>query len=238
MLNIAIVDDEGKIREKLRGYIDKYFKEQDCEIKSEYRVDCFSDGINFLSAPFGLYDIVFMDIKMPMKDGLEIAREFRKNNVTACLIFVTNLSDMAIKGYEVDALDFVVKPLAYEDFKYRMAKAVRKAQSILKDSIIICYNRVPVKLSVQSIMYVETVYHKVIYHAIEGDYEEWGTMREAEKKLKEYNFSRCNSGYLVNLRYVDNVEGNIVYMGKTEIPISRNRRTAFMDDLVRYVGGL
>ena len=237
MINIAIVDDETAISEKLKSYVEKFFGEESAAKDLSYTVKVFSDGIDFLSSPYVNFDIVFMDICMPMKDGLTVAREFRKKNESACLIFVTNLADMAIKGYEVSALDFVVKPVEYSDFKYRFAKAVKRVKTRSENFIVIMNNRYPVRVAVQSILYVELVYHRVIYHTTDGDLEEWGTMRDAEKRLQNYNFSRCNSGYLVNLNYVDNVRGNVVYINNSVLTVSRNRKAGFMSDMTKFFGG-
>lgn len=232
MINIAIVDDESAVANKLKNFIDKYFGDEGDG--AEYTVKLFADGVNFLSSQYGYFDIVFMDIRMPMMDGIEVAQQFREKNETACLIFVTNLADMAIKGYEVNALDFVVKPIEYGDFKYRMAKAVRRVQVTSQDSIVVISDRQPIMINVHSIMYVETILHKVIYHTISGTVEAWGTMREAESKLKKYNFSRCNSGYLVNLRYVENVRGSVVHIGDVELSISRSRRQPLLSDMMNF----
>lgn len=172
---------------------------------------------------------------MPMKDGLEIAREFRKKNETACLIFVTNLADMAIRGYEVDALDFVVKPIEYGDFKYRMEKAIKRATAKSDDYIMVLNGRSLIKVSVGNIMYVETIYHRVVYHTVTGEIEEWSSMREAEKKLLKYGFTRCNSGYLVNLRFVEAVRGNFVYIGGSSLMISRSRKAGLLKDMMKYL---
>lgn len=233
MLNIAIIDDEQAVIDKLKSYIEKYFSEE--APTEEFCVNCFFDGMKFLSSQHSGFDIVFMDICMPFKDGLEIAHEFRKNNEPACLIFVTNLADMAIRGYEVNALDFVVKPVEYGDFKYRMAKAVSRAKFRVRDCIVVIKNRLPTRITVQSIMYVETIYHRVIYHTVAGAVEEWGTMKQAEDRLRDYNFTRCNSGYLINLHFVDNIRNNNVYIGETRLAISRSRKSKVMDDMMKYL---
>ena len=233
VINIAIVDDENTVLEKLNGYVDRFFAQEN----ETYRVKCFGDGVNFLSAPHGEFDIVFMDIQMPMKNGLEVAREFRKVNDAAQLIFVTNLADMAIKGYEVNALDFVVKPIEYGDFAYRMSKAVKRAKAVIRESIMITCNRQQVRISVKDLLYVEVVRHRVVYHTFDGEMEEWGTMRDTENKLKKYNFSRCNSGYLVNLRYVADVSDGMVKIGGESLQVSRSRKSGLMTDIMSYVGG-
>lgn len=239
MLKIAIVDDEESIRKELACYIDRYFSEKDCEAVGGYVINEYSDGLSFLSAQYNLFDIVFMDIKMPMKSGLDVARVFRKSNQTACLLFVTNLAEMAIKGYEVNALDFIVKPLSYEDFRYSMRKAVRRAfVQASSDNIMVRNNRLYLKIPVQSILYAETAYHKIIYHTMTGDVEEWCSMRDVEKKLCRYYFSRCDSGFIVNLRYVDKVVDGCVYIGNTIIPVSRSRRAKLMNDMMSYMRGV
>lgn len=236
MLNIAIVDDEKEVASKLKSFVDRFFGEEKTGSSSGYEVKIYSDGVDFLSSDYGSFDIVFMDICMPLKNGLDVSKIFRERNDSACLIFVTNLADMAIRGYEVNAFDFVVKPIDYNDFRYRMAKALKRVGT-RSDYIVISDKSSSARIDVQSILYVEMLKHRVIYHLIDRDLERWGTMRETEKNLCPYGFSRCNSGYLVNLRHVDNVRGNTVYIGKLELTVSRSRKAAFMADMLAFLGG-
>ena len=105
MLLIAIVDDDPKDAAQLKECVEAYCKTND----HAAMIHVFSDGLELIRSPEN-HDIVFLDIQMGKLDGLETARFIRKINRENILIFVTNMAQFAIKGYEVDALDFILKP--------------------------------------------------------------------------------------------------------------------------------
>lgn len=235
MLNIAVVDDEDEVVAKIKEYVKSYFEEEMKDI--EYKLDAFSSGVSFLSSPFNAYDIVFLDIRMPAMDGLDVAREYRLENQNACLVFITNLAEMAIHGYEVSAMDFIVKPVSYTDFCYTLKKAIKWVRFNLQESVSIVSRRRIVKLPVAGILFVESSKHKMIYHTVSGDVEGWASMSETENMLTQYKFARCNSCYLVNLRHVDEIAGNEVCIGDYRLGISRNRKASFMRTFMSYLDG-
>lgn len=230
-----MVDDEQEVLDMLKGYVDQFFAEQ--PERTEYKADCYAGGFQFLSAPFNDYDIVFMDIKMPNMNGLDVAREYRESNQNACLIFVTKMAEMAIRGYEVSAMDFMVKPVAYNDFCNTLKKAIRQARYSMREYITLMNNRHIVKVPVRDILFIESNKHKLTYHTITGDLEGWGSMSQAEARLAQYHFARCNSCYLVNLRYIEEITGNTVSIGPHKLLISRNRKAKFTDTFTSYLGG-
>lgn len=93
------------------------------------------------------------------------------------------------------------------------------------------------RLNLSQISYLESQGHQVIVHSDRGEYTFRGTMKTLEQQLSNNNFVRCNSGYLVNLRYVEEVSGNTVSVAGDELQISRPRRKAFMEALTDYLGG-
>ncbi|WP_303926907.1 LytTR family DNA-binding domain-containing protein [Subdoligranulum variabile] len=116
MLNVAIVDDEAAERQKLREYLEAAA----CRKNEEFCVDEFSSADAFLVQYRQGYDLVFMDIEFPQgQNGMEAARALRRMDSTVVLIFVTNIAQMAVEGYEVDALDFIVKPVDPMPFSSR-----------------------------------------------------------------------------------------------------------------------
>ena len=117
-MKIAIVEDTKIHVKQLESHLDRYQQEEG----ETFEVFTFSDGLKFLDSIKQGYDIIFMDINMPYIDGMETAKRLREIDRYACLIFITELSQYAISGYEVAAFDFVVKPVSYEMFRPKSSK--------------------------------------------------------------------------------------------------------------------
>ncbi|MBR1813100.1 MAG: response regulator transcription factor [Lachnospiraceae bacterium] len=120
MIRIAVVEDEKEYSDQLFSYLERFRKETHQAVSAEL----FCDGMSFLDEYKGDFDIVFMDIAMPHMNGLEAAKKLRQVDGIVCLIFITTLAQYAIRGYEVDALDFLVKPVTYELFRLKLEKAL------------------------------------------------------------------------------------------------------------------
>ena len=124
MIAVAIVEDEESASKQLTEYINRYGKEQG----EQFQVSLFSNVGSFLE-PYKKVDIVFMDIIMPGLNGMDGARQMREIDPETKIVFVTNMAQYAVQGYEVDALDFVVKPVNYKDFSYKMNRVVKAVKN-------------------------------------------------------------------------------------------------------------
>ena len=112
MIRVAIVEDEDIAARQLEQCLQQYESGHDIRFSS-----CrFRDALEFLEQYQPLYDLIFMDIGMPGLDGMEAAVRLRAMDSVTPLIFVTSMVQYAVRGYEVDALDFVVKPVRYPTF--------------------------------------------------------------------------------------------------------------------------
>lgn len=136
MLSIAVVEDDIKYSATLKNYLVKYKDEN----KEDFEVDFFMNGYDFLeSYEKKTYSIILLDIVMPGFDGLEVAKSVRRTDENASIIFVTNMAQYAIKGYEVNALDFVVKPINYINFSLKLEKAINlQKRSTSKKLVLDC----------------------------------------------------------------------------------------------------
>ena len=230
---IAIVEDDPKEAQLLQSY----FEHLPSDFLDTFEVRLFQTARSFLSTYQPIYDIVFMDINLPDLNGLEAAGYMRRLDQSVVLIFVTNMAQYAVRGDEVDALDFVVKPINYYRFSSMMAKALRSIAKRDEKEILVRSASKIARLPISQIYYVEVRDHLLIYHSTQGNLESWGKLSEIEKELAGYDFVRCSSSYLVNLRHIISVDGDTANIAGDRLPISQRRRKAFYNSVTEYLSG-
>ena len=233
MIKTAIVEDDIAAAELLAGYLERYGKDNGIV----FSADKFSNAVTFIEGYRGGYDIIFMDIEMEDLDGISAAKLLRELDKVVTLIFVTNMAQLAIKGYEVDALDFIVKPVGYHDFAFRLAKAVSRISAGSEKYLFVNLTGGGyAKIIVSHIIYVEILKHRIVYHTEDGDFETYGTLKEVERELAEPHFVRCNSCYLVNLRFVRSVRDMMCDVAGEKLKVSQPRKKDFLNALCDYIG--
>lgn len=234
MFNILIVEDEFKEAERLSLYLNEISK----ETNKEFHISYFDNGLEVLSHYDNNYDLIFLDINMPKIDGMSLAKEIRKIDQNVAIVFVTNLANYAIEGYQVDAIDFILKPVKFFDFKLKMERITNRLFKINDERIIIKTKDGEIGLSVSKIKYIEVLGHYVTYHTLLGDYNEYGSLKNIEEKLFVNSlFVRCNRGFIVNLHFIDSIKGDDIIIGNARIPISRNYKKHLLDCYVNYLSG-
>ena len=232
-MKLAIVEDEEKSVELLLDYIRKFEREKGVNLEAV----CFRDGLSFLDHYQADFDIVFMDIEMPHLDGMTAAGKLRELDENVCLIFVTNLASYAIKGYEVDAMDFIVKPVRYFSFSLKLERAMKICMRRKKTELVLPAEENRRRLIIQDITYIEVKGHTLIYHTVsENTFSVRGTLSAEENKLSEKGFARCSNSFLVNMDRVTSVSKSSLMVGNEELPISRTQRVDFMRALADHVG--
>ena len=233
MKNIAIVEDEDAAAALLSDYIDRY----SAQTEQEFKTVRYNNAVDFLAEYRAVYSVVFMDIQMPRKDGMSAAVELRKLDKTVSLVFITNLIQYAQKGYEVDAVAYLLKPVKYYDFALKFRKALDVYVMNEEQDITINVSNGLCRVSTGKLMYVEIVRHKLIYHLVDDVLEVTGVLQKAEEELKAFGFLRCNQCYLVNPKFIRNVKGFTVVVGNDELAISRPRKNSFMTELANWYAG-
>lgn len=230
MKRIAIVDDDERVRNLLASYLARY-SEEHCET---FMPSVFAFPELFLTNYKPVYDIVLMDIDMPGMNGLEAARRLRELDERVVLLFITNLAQYAINGYEVQAADFVVKPVSYEKFEQKLTRALRFVPESTRPSLLIRTENGTVTVDIDDAKYIEVQGHYVFYHTPREVYRVRGSLKQTVEEINDEQFFVCDKCYIVNLAYVEAVNGNSVVVDGETVNVSRPKKKALMDALAAY----
>lgn len=229
---ITIIEDEEKDFEELKSLLEQYEKEK----KQTFLISHFWDAVKFLNDYKPNSDIVFMDINLPYLNGIEAAHKLRGYDPNVTIIFITHSSQYAVMGYEVNALDYLIKPVTYSRLSTSLTKAISLIEKRKKTPTLTLKTEDGyLQLSTTSIIFVETMNHVLIYHTDTSTYSAYGSLRQLEKSLPKGDFSRCNSCYLVNLRFVNSIDKDFVSIGGTKLRMSRLKKKSFADDFTLYL---
>ena len=147
------------------------------------------------------------------------------------------MAQFAIRGYAVDALDYVLKPVPYFAFSQQLQKAVDRLRKHRKTFLTVPIDGGLRRIDVNTIYYLESEGHSVRIYTEDGESLAPGSLKSYEEKLADKPFARCNSGYLVNLEQVMEVQQNTVQVGPYALQISRPKKKAFLEALTDYIGG-
>ena len=232
-MQIAIIEDKQEDVEILRTHFARYEKEHNVK----FIITTESNPVNFLTSYHCKYDLIIFDIKMPMMNGVEAAQKLRKIDPNVPIVFVTSMNQYAIAGYSVGAVDFLIKPVVYFDFE-TMLNRVRRIIAASKQENFITVSSAYVihKVIISHIIYIEVYKHKLTFHTLEGEIESWGNLSDIENQLPSEQFARCNNCFLINLKYVDSIDKELVIIGDVQLPISHLKKKSFTQSLAHYLG--
>lgn len=234
MTNVAIVEDNDEEARNLGEGVKKFMD----GAGEGYTLRRFCNAEAFLENYSSRYDVVFMDIRLPMMDGMQAAERMRKMDGDASLVFVTDMAQLASMGYKVDALDFIVKPVSYDELSLALSRALERRSLTENVSIMVQTAGSTVRLGSRSIRYVEVYNHKLIYHLAAGRMTEaYGQLKDVESVLVPAGFFKCSRCYLINLRYVNAVREFTVDVGGDELQVSHPKRRELLAAMAAYYGG-
>ncbi len=235
MFKILALEDEKPQQELLAQFLTRYRQQNPA---FQYTLTLYDRGIQLLTDYHRDADLIFLDIRMPDMLGIDVAKELRKSDDNAMLVFITSLTQYAIDGYSVDAFDYILKPLHYASFAAKMDRILRGLSQRENDITLDLRSKEGgQRIGVGSVLYIESDAHDISIHTDRQVIRVWGTLGKFEEELRAANFVRCNTSFLVNLKYVQTVRKDEVVVGGDALPISRSRRKEFLEALARYKGG-
>lgn len=230
-IHVAIVEDEEKEQAALKSHIERFAAEN----HMSFEVDVYSDPVRLLDGYQPVYDIIYMDIQMPHVNGMEAAHRLRALDQKVLLVFVTNLTQYAVEGYEVSALDYVIKPVQYYSFAMKLTRALWRIEQVEEDALNISTSGGTARVSLRDVKYIEVRDHLLTYYTVDGSYSELGSLSNLEEKLAGKGFVRCSSSCIVNLKYTASVKGYTLTMRDgTALRISQPRKKRFIQAFKNY----
>lgn len=231
MVRVAIVEDDDEFASTLEEYVRRYAG----ETHRAFGIDRYVDGSVFLDGFRGQYQIVFMDVVMPHMNGLETARQLRDRDPNVCLMFITSMAQYAIRGYEVDALDYVLKPLSYDLFRIKFDKALVRVHTDDRFTVVLPGEVRSIDFS--RIMYLESDKHYVHIHTADGEFRVRDTIRNLSPRFEGRGFAAIRASILVNMAYVTAASADEVMVNGEHLPIARTYRNDFRRRLTVFMAG-
>ncbi len=234
-MKIAIIEDNTSDYATICELIKRYSKEKNLEITTVY----FEDAFDFLDRYSNVYDAVFMDIDLPMLNGMDAAKKLRAQDKVVPIVFITNLQHYAIEGYSVNAISYLLKPVTYPQAETVLNKLLRKMQSTEKKDLMISSAGGGYCVNMNDVIYVTVIGdHKLEYY-VNGEERPIiasGSMKKAEEAFPKKQFCKANSGTLVNLNFVKLVKQNDVDVGVAILALSRPQKKKFISALNEWIG--
>lgn len=234
MLRIAVVEDEPEYSKIIADYCEKYSILRQDEISAV----CFHNPLTFLDKYRGEFDLILMDILMPQINGMECARRLRKRDETVMLCFVTNMAQYAIQGYEVGAVDFIIKPVSFAEFTLKFDRMLRLLKRQAATTVMVSTKNAKVNIDLRDLYFVEVYNHNLIYHTRQGDYEVYGKLSALEEDPRFSQFIRVSPSHLVNCALVASVMDDCLIVNGISIPVSRRRRKECLEKMASVLGGI
>lgn len=231
IVRVAVVEDDDNDKTTLIDSLKKYGE----EANYTFNIERFCNTCDFLDKFKNNFDMIFMDICLPDGDGMSAVKKIREQDKDVIVIFVTNMIKYAVKGYEVRAFDYILKPINYYNFKFKLKSALECLSQKKDIELWITNKDGKWLLKANRILYIETVGHMLTYHTLDGEFTVSGSLTGALKNMQGLPFALCNRCYLINLRFVTGVRQSTVLVGNEELQISRLKRHSFMSELNTFL---
>ena len=230
-LNLLLCDDDETCSAALAHELSRLGKENGILV----RIHRYANGMQLLHSYPEKADLVFLDVEMPVMDGIDVGKELRKIDSRVTIIYTTSHAQYAIRGYEVDAFRYLLKPIAYSVLEREILPKMRLLSNDLETRICIRTADGPHFLTRSDINYVETApNHHIRIHAAGCDLLTGGTLSEFELILSDSRFFKCHASYLVNLDSILSIgKTDLKTADQTMIPISKHRRKDLMETLAK-----
>lgn len=230
MINVITVDDEPLALEVLETYISK-LPNLNLVAKCNNAIEAFQ-ALNTHQV-----DLMFLDIQMPQITGIDFLKTLAN---PPKVVFTTAYSEYAVDGYELNVVDYLLKPISFERFVKAIDKVILSSKADQNkvtvaapaekaDYIFVKADKKLVKVRFEEIFYIEGLKDYVILHTPNGRIVTLQTMKSLERKLSDDSFMRVHRSYIINLNHIDALDGNSVLIKKKMLPVGKNYKETLLE---------
>ena len=232
MLNFAICDDEPYMAQEIVNQLSRYMNGEQI---ASYCVSSFQNGCSLLESGCD-FDVIFLDIQMEHLNGMETAKMLRQRKNHSLLIFVTVLKECVFDAFEVEAFDYLLKPLDSGHFKRTMDRIIKSLQQRETKNIVVQRGTSCDVILLAEIVYCEVQGRKIYIHQSDGKITDYyDKLNDLEQRI-DGRFFRCHRSYLVNIEYIRGCNaGQVILSQGDKIPVSRLRERDLTQALLRYM---
>jgi len=241
MYNVAICDDEKYYRDYINGLVTKYFD----GLQLEYQLEIFESGTDLCM--FGLenkqFDIVFLDINMKEMDGIETAKQIRKNNSNAFIVFITAFVSFSPEGYKVDAIRYILKD--NHNFDAALTECLNtifEKMDIKKIKMKFDFTEGEKEILIDDILFIESRLHRLVFEMsgkVGKKYTLYRKLDEVDILLEPYGFLRLHQSFLANIKYIVELNNyRAVLTTSKELPIPKQKFKEIKESFIEYKGDL
>lgn len=232
MIKVAICDDDKIFADHLEEWLKQFFDEN----KISAVVDTFYDASYFLKSEVETYDLMLLDIQLGEKNGIEVARELRKRQITALIIYISAYIEMAPMGYEVNAFRYVLKKDLKKLLPYTLQDAVKEWRRRNKTYEIKTQGKIET-VCLADIIFFESFKRFVIIHMKERVCKQYRKMSDLEAELNDKGFFRIHKSYLINLEHISKIQQGTVYLDEeTTLKCSKENYQELVHKYVLWEG--
>lgn len=229
-MRIAICDDEKQICELLKEKIEKYFFSKDME----FSIQIFFNGEEVLRSDLNAIDILFLDVDMPGRNGMETAKAIRKQNKEMIIVFLTAYSEFVFESFKVDAFRYLIKPVNNQELCETL-DAVCDKFSETEDILTFQFQNETYRIKYSDIIYIEGMRDKIWLYCKDRTYRWRGTMKNLEEILEDKNFFQIHRSYIINMSKIKKYNSQkITLEGGCEVPVSKYRLNEFKEEYIRF----
>lgn len=231
MIRVAVCDDEKYMADAITKMAADFFRGKNIETV----IERFSSGKELLK--YGrTIDILFLDIQMKETDGMETARILRSRGFKGFLIFITILKESVFEAFEVQAYDYLVKPIDVSCFEKTMERLLASMQSAGEANLLVRRGGESRLVPFEDIVFCEIIDKKVYLHLTSLEIIDYYERLEKLELKLDGRFFRCHRSFLINLQYLKSYKNQTAYMdGGKQIPVSRLRGKEFSGVILRYM---